>query len=357
MKNLIKPFVFIIIFIIIICLLNRVFSPVGSSEGAWYVAGAMRDMYKQEKNTIDILYVGDSNVYTGISPLEIYNNIGVTGFSASTPGQDVIGSYYVAKEFFKTQSPKVIMLDTGEFFTTKEFFTELSTRSEIDYMNFSLDKLDLINEDYMDFSIKEKLSFLFPIIRFHDRYQRLTEFDIRKLVLKSEISYKGYLYDIKTNKYENKFKNIYQKYKEYQKNNKKINIVNTGLNIEDYVKDKINELKLLCEQNNCELVLMTMPTTDEKAIEKYEIFKEFAKEKELKYVNFNFEVDELINWETDTQDKGDHLNIKGAEKVGRYISKYLSENFKFENKKEKQEYKKWNESLEAYNERKKEDNV
>ena len=103
MKNLIKAFVFIIILIIIICVLNRVFSPVGSNEGGWYVAGAMRDMYKQDKNSIDVLYVGNSNVYTGISPLEIYNNIGVTGFSASTPGQDIIGSYYVAKEFFKTQ--------------------------------------------------------------------------------------------------------------------------------------------------------------------------------------------------------------------------------------------------------------
>ena len=357
MKNIIKAFVFIIILIIIICVLNRVFSPVGSNEGGWYVAGAMRDMYKQDKNTIDVLYVGDSNVYTGVSPLEIYGNIGITGFSASTPGQDAIGSYYVANEFFKKQSPKVVMLDTGEFFTTKEFFTELSTRSEIDYMNFSFDKIKLINEEYMDFSMKEKLSFLFPVIRFHDRYQRLTEFDIRKLVQKTEISYKGYLYDIKTNKYENKGKNNYQKYREYQKNNKEINIDNTNFHIENYVKEKIDELKSLCNQNNCELVLMTMPTTDEKAIEKYEIFKEFANEQDLKYINFNFEIDEPINWETDTQDKGDHLNIKGAEKVGRYISKYLSENFEIENKKDKPEYKKWNESLQAYNERKKEDNV
>jgi hypothetical protein len=87
----------------------------------------MRDMYKQDKR---------------ISPLEIYNNIGVTGFSVSTPGLDLIGSYYATKEFFKTQSPKIVMLDTGEFFTIRDFFTELSTRSEIDYMNFSLDKLE-----------------------------------------------------------------------------------------------------------------------------------------------------------------------------------------------------------------------
>ena len=33
MKNFIKAFIFITIFIIIVCVLNKVFSPVGSSEG------------------------------------------------------------------------------------------------------------------------------------------------------------------------------------------------------------------------------------------------------------------------------------------------------------------------------------
>ena len=200
MKNLIKAFVFIIIIIIIICVLNRVFSPVGSNEGGWYVAGALRDMYKQDKNTVDVLFVGDSNVYTLISPFEIYNNIGVTGFSASTPQQDMIGSYYIIKEFFKNQKPKIVMLETGEIFTIREHFTELGMRSEIDYMNSGLDKLDILNDNIMNFSLSEKLSYLFPVIRFHDRYQRLTEFDIRKLVQNVEISYKGYLYEFKTEK-------------------------------------------------------------------------------------------------------------------------------------------------------------
>ena len=102
---------------------------------------------------------------------------------------------------------------------------------------------------------------------------------------------------------------------------------------------------------------MTMPVTDDRAIEKHEIIQNYAKEKGLKYVDFNLEVEEPINWETDTQDKGYHLNIKGAEKVGRYISKYLKDNFDIEDKKNKEDYKKWNEVLEAYNERKKEDNV
>lgn len=357
MKNVIKAVVFFTIFIGILSVLNKIFSPIGGSEGGWYVAGAMRDMYKQDKNTIDILYLGDSNVYTGISPLEIYDKTGITGFSASAPGQDTIGSYYVAKEFFKTQTPRMVMLETGEFFTTKEFFSELSTRSEIDYMNFGVNKLNIINEDYFDFSISEKISFIFPVIRFHDRYSRLTEFDIRKIVQNNELSYKGYLYDNKVNKYENKGQKNFQKYMEQKKKGQKLETQNSDLEIQEYAKEKVEQLKELCEQNNCELILITMPNTDERALEKYEIFKRYAEEKRLKYVNFNFEVDEPIDWETDTQDRGNHLNIKGAEKVGNYLSKYLSENFEIESKKDKPEYIKWNQSLEAYKERKTQDNV
>ena len=357
MKNLIKAFIFIIILIIIICVLNRVFSPVGSSEGGWYVAGAMRDIYKQQKNSIDVLYVGDSNVYTGISPLEIYNNIGVTGFSASTPQQDMIGSYFFIKEFFKRQNPKVVMLETGEFFTLREHFTELGMRSEIDYMNSGFDKLDILNDKCLNLTFAEKLSYLFPVIRFHDRYQRLTEFDIRKLVQNAEISYKGYLYEFKTEKYKNKSKNNYYEYKKYEEGHKKQDIEKLDLKIPEYIDEKIDLLIQLCKERNSELVLITMPVTDDRAIEKHEVIKEYAKQKGLKYVDFNMEIEDPINWETDTQDKGNHLNIRGAEKVGNYISKYLSENFNLENKKEKPEYKKWNESLQAYNERKREDNV
>ena len=357
MKNNIKAIFFIIIFIFIICLLNRIFSPVGSNEGGWYVAGAMRDMYKQEKNTIDVLYVGNSNVYTGVSPLEIYDNIGVTGFSASTPQQDMIGSYYIIKDFFKTQKPKVVMLETGEIFTIREHFTELGMRSEIDYKNSEIAKLDILNDECMNFSLSEKISYLFPVIRFHDRYQRLSEFDIRKLIQRREISYKGYLYDKRTDKYKQKSKNNYQEYKKFEDEHKRTDIEKSDLKIQDYIDEKIDLLVEFCKDNDSELVLMTMPVTDDRAVEKSEYIKSYAEKKGIKYVDFNMETDEPIDWETDTQDKGQHLNIKGAEKVGRYISKYLTDNFNLENKKENEKYKKWNECLQAYNERKKQDNV
>mgnify|MGYP003305018885 CR=1 FL=1 len=131
-------------------------------------------------------------------------------------------------------------------------------------------------EEYFDFPMEEKLSLIFPVLRFHTRYSRLTEFDVRKIIQKNELSYKGYLYDIRVNRYENKGQKNYQRYLEQKKRGKKLELQNIGLKIQDYAKEKVEQIYEFCQKNNCELVLITMPNTDERALEKFEVFKEFA---------------------------------------------------------------------------------
>lgn len=343
MKNLFKAVFFGAILVLIIIFLNRLFSPVGTYEGGWYASWAMQDMYKQKENTIDVLYVGDSNIYAGVSPLEIYNKIGVTGFSASTPMQDIVGSYYIIKEFFKKQKPSVVMLESSEFFTPKENFSELGKSSEIYFMKFGKNKIDMINDKVYNFSKYEKLTYMLPVLKFHTRYSKLTEFDFRKLINKSEISYKGYLYDSNIKKMIKKKKN-----RQWNEEEELTTQNNPNLIIQEYVKNKVTLLKEFCKQNNSELVVLSMPTTDELAEEKYKVLKQYLQEQNIKYINYDFESQNQIDWTTDTQDGGWHLNIYGAEKVATYISNFITQNFEMENKKEKTEYNFWNENLKNY---------
>ena len=347
MKNYIKIVSFITLLLIIVIFLNKLFSPIGTYEASWFIPGAMQDMYKQQKNTIDILYVGDSNVYAGISPLEIYNNLGVTGLCVSTPRQDVIGSYYIAKENFKNQDLKVVFIETGEFFLKSDEITELGRRSEIDFFKFSKNKIDFINDKDLNLPLNDKMTYFMPVLKYHTRYDQLTEFDIRKLHNKSEMSYKGYLLEKNVVKGKNYRRN---------RNNNQLEddqeIHSTNLDIPEYVDKKIDELKKLCDENNAQLVFLSMPTTDELMEEKYNVLKEYAIKKNVKYLNLNFEIITPIDWEKDTQDGGDHLNIYGAQKVAESISKFISDNFEISNKKEDPKYSSWNEVLEGYNSKK-----
>ena len=55
-----------------------------------------------------------------------------------------------------------------------------------------------------------------------------------------------------------------------------------------------------------------------------------------------------MNWTEDTQDKGDHLNVYGAEKVTSYLGNYLEENYELEDHRNDPTYEAWNQLAEQY---------
>ena len=56
-----------------------------------------------------------------------------------------------------------------------------------------------------------------------------------------------------------------------------------------------------------------------------------------------------INWQTDSYDGGDHLNLQGAEKVTDYLGEYLKENYDFSGSAAgKKTEDRWNAGLKEY---------
>ena len=69
----------------------------------------------------------------------------------------------------------------------------------------------------------------------------------------------------------------------------------------------------------------------------------YAKEQKIPYLDLNLKQKELgIDWQMDTVDKGDHLNLTGARKVTRYLGNYLKENYELPDHREEQSYREWN---------------
>ncbi len=345
-ENSIKGIIFIAIFIVLFCSIGVLLNPNGTYE-EWFQSYSVIEFYKKKEDTVDIIYVGNSCIYTGVSPLEIYDRIGVTGYPLSTPRQKLWASYYWMKEALKYQKPKAFFVEVGEAFATKKNNDELAIRRAIDSMKFGKNKLEMIMDSDFELSNFDKLSCIFPILRYHSRATKLKETDFRKLVVREDYTFCGFFVNKVTKGYKGKFdKKAKQKYLELMEKTK----VENTTEISKESEEKMKQMVELCKNNHCELVLIKIPEPRDWTPQKNQAIAEFAANNHIKFIDLNYDENININWETDTQDEGDHLNIKGAEKIGEYLSNYIKQNFTIEDHRNDENYGEWNEMLRRYKE-------
>lgn len=332
-KKIFSIFIFILIGIILFYILNIIFMP------EWVINNdatlSTRGIYEEKKNSLDVVFVGSSNIYNGISPLEIWEETGIPSYSYASPEQKIWLSYYAIEELFKYQKPKIIMLDMNEAFTDAENnYDEDTIRKLLDNMKIGKAKLDAINDPNLDYSISDKISFLIPITRYHTRWDSLTTKDIERLFYSYDSAFKGYSYSKNIEAFEGN-----TEYLQYEEGKAEINQV---------ALEYLEKIIKICEENNTELILIDMPSPNTWSYVRHKAVEEYANEKGIKFLELNCVEEINIDWSTDTQDKGWHLNVKGAEKVSKYISKYLKENYNLQNQKNNPKYSDWNKDLEKY---------
>ena len=69
----------------------------------------------------------------------------------------------------------------------------------------------------------------------------------------------------------------------------------------------------------------------------------------MSYLNLNDTKTNVgINWETDCLDKGDHLNVSGAEKVSNALGTYLKEQYALPDHRGEKAYASWDTLAEQY---------
>ncbi len=79
----------------------------------------------------------------------------------------------------------------------------------------------------------------------------------------------------------------------------------------------------LSRKNNVPLVLISAPCLTTWSIEKHNYISELAMKNNLDYIDFNVLEDMKVNWLLDTRDGGTHLNNNGAIKVTTQLGKML----------------------------------
>ena len=335
-KTMVKGFIFILIGILLFLLLTPIFIPKTINAQRGFYRAIIQSFYTEPKNSLDVVFIGDSSIYKGISPMKIWQEYGIASYDFASPTQKIWDSYYCIKEVIKYQKPKVIVFNVDQAFSTKPM-TKFYKRHLYDNMPSSINKWDAVTDKSQKNSKSEIMSLMLPFLRFHSRWSELNEDDFQYAYTNYHYPLKGYCM-VKDKKGFRGNKNYIKKKNPQDKLPKK-------------AYSYLNEIKKVCEENGITLLLVEVPAPRIWNQTKHNEIKNWTEKNKISFLDMNLHLDEImIDWEKDTHDEGVHLNIYGAEKVSNYIGKYLKEHYQLKNRRTDENYKQWEIDLKKYEE-------
>ncbi len=302
--------------------------------------GLLTGQYYDSSLSHDVVVVGDCEVYESIVPSVLWDKYGIRSYVRGGAQQLAWHSYYLLEETFKYETPKIVLFNVYALkYGTPQ--SEAYNRMTFDTMKWSGAKwngiLEAMTED------ESIVDYIFPILRYHSRITDLKKEDLEYWFSTPDaMTDNGYL--IKTGVVP-------------MPESDPIDTPPEEL-LPKHSMEYLEKMRVLCEENGSELVLIKAPTNSRGYWwydEWEEQINEYAEEKNVAYYNFiplAYEME--IDWQTDTYDGGLHLNVYGAEKFTEYLGKVLSENHGLTSAKtDSKSASIWDAYLEEYNNKKK----
>ncbi len=291
-------------FIAIFGLVSRLLAPKYMTD---LVEGSMLSQYYEEAGGHDVIFVGDCEVYANYTPMEMWRSNGITAYIRGSSQQLVWQSYYVLRETLRYETPKAVVFNVNAM-RYGEPVSEAYNRLTIDKMKWSQDKIDIIQASMTE--EEDFWSYVFPILRYHSRFDELTWEDVRYLFDRKQTTWNGHLIN---------------------QNVKPAGALPAKRPLADYrfadvCYAYLDKIRLLCEEKGVELILVKAPSLYPYWYEEYDKqITDYAAQYDLKYYNFIHDTQQIgLDFQQDTYDGGLHLNLSGAKKLSVYFADILA---------------------------------
>lgn len=306
-KKVLKCALFLSGLLVILFVSGFVFSPKNNAQESGIEDFQTNGIRSEKKNTIDVLVLGDSLSYAGISPILMYQDYGITSYVCGSSGQQMFDTYRYLKIAFENQNPKYVILETDAL-----------------YRKFDI--ADSVGSDILQ---------VLPVFRYHDRWKNLELNDFKgKAKYTAFNEHKGYRYNTDIKGVPNR---------DYMVETTEIQ------DMTDLSKEYFDQIAEFCKEKGAELILVSVPSMKNCNYKKHNAIQKLADQYGVEFINLNLMQEEVpIDWEVDTRDKGDHLNHTGATKVTSYLGKYLSTTRDLKDHRLDKKYENWNKSLDSY---------
>lgn len=301
-----KKFMRIISFMMGLLILILTFSAILKKGGNVYDAAAVEnkinEIVKEKADSMDVLFLGDSECYSSFSPLLMWSEHGYTSFVCATSAQRLCDTYAILRNAFKTQSPKLVVLETNCIYRNQE---QVNNGDKV--MNYLVKKV--------------------PVFKNHSKWKHFSLKLINNRDVKKNGNQKGF-----------KLRTAVKPYMggEYMHKTDEVK------DIPELSKKYLDKITELCKQNGAELILVSSLSPKNWNYEKHNGVEKWAAVHNIDYLDMNLVNNSIgIDWTRDTKDGGDHLNYEGAKKVTYYIGDYFKENYFLEDHREESDNFTW----------------
>ena len=347
MKNNITKFItrFISLFLGIVLFFYLLFHISYMHRGYKILTG----FYSQEKNTMDVIFIGTSTTYTSFVPLDAWKEYGISSYIYSTNVMFENFIKYSIRDIFRYQSPKLLLIDiTPYLFKTyagSNYFTDdkldVYIKYNIDSRKYSFDRLEYLNEIIKDKNgtISDYIYYFFDIARYHTN-------------------------DIDISNYNNSKKDPNYGFKHMRL------VDGVDIDIENAIQDEgqskaissreisyLNELIDYVKDLNIDILFYCPPiyTYEKLNIESKNFVKQHIESSGLPFLDLYNKKEEIgLDYRYDYYDYM-HFNLLGAEKITNYLCDYIINNYKIEDRRGNikynflnEDYKEWEKIKEEY---------
>lgn len=165
MKNIVKSVLFVLFLGGIIHLVNLIYIP---KDEQW-----ARAPYYEDKNTLDVVFIGSSHIQWGIDPHTLWEAYGIPSINYAIPSLDLKNSYFLMRELLDYHTPKVIVMDVFQIHDKNVQVALVNRLSNV--LRLSRNRFEMISSNE-GLSFDQKLDYFFPLHLYHTRKLELRDF-------------------------------------------------------------------------------------------------------------------------------------------------------------------------------------
>lgn len=292
---------------IMLTLASRIVEPKNNQAEFGQNEALAHGVLGEPRDTLDVLFIGDSEAYCTFSPLQLWHERGITSYVCATGGQKLPYTYRLLNQALGQQRPKFVVLETNCLFRT-------------------------FSPGYALFRMTEGA---LPVIEYHNRWKSLRTEDFTA-----------------------------EPRATWSHPNKGFHIQNgvvpadaTGyMQASDEIEplprlDRwyLEQIARLCRDRGTTLLLVSTPSTKNWRMPRHNAVQQVAASLGVEYIDLNTGKDQVkIDWQRDTCDAGDHLNLRGAQKATARMGELLAATNQIPSHAHDKAFRSWDEAYARY---------